>query len=362
MADDVIDDAVAAIFLIFALEDEVSAPQRRREWSRQWLLRRKRLGCYENLLRELSLEDTATYRRWLRMDINTFELLLAKVGPLIRRLDTPFREAIHPGERLAITLRYLATGETQSSLEGNFRVARNTISMIIADVCKAIYKALREDYVMVPKTQEEWCGVANRFQELWQFPNCCGALDGKHVVIRPPPNSGALYHNYKGSFSIILMALVDADMRFIYVDVGRNGRMNDSGVWGSCDLRLSRARRIVENAFGVLSNRWRVCQSPLRHSPDRAGNIVLATVALHNFLRTVQATLPLYTPAEMVDVEDVATGTIREAAWRQDHQPRGVVRIRQRGFSNSRQAKEIRELYTNYFINEGAVSWQWQHS
>ena len=52
----------------------------------------------------------------------------------------------------------------------------------------------------------------------------------ENIVIKPPPNSGSYYFNYKHSFSIVL-AVVDADYKFIYIDVGCNGRVADGGVF-----------------------------------------------------------------------------------------------------------------------------------
>lgn len=78
-------------------------------------------------------------------------------------------------------------------------------------------------YLQVPQTHAEWLVVAQEFKKLWQFLHFVGALDGKHVVIEPPQRSVALFCNYKGSFSIVLMALVDTELNFIFVDVGKNG-------------------------------------------------------------------------------------------------------------------------------------------
>ncbi|XP_042897245.2 uncharacterized protein [Parasteatoda tepidariorum] len=334
--------------------------KKRTLWTKAWRLRRQRLGCYENLLRKLALEDQESYRRFLRMDTESFEYLLERIEPLISRQDTHMRKAIPAGERLAITLRYLATGETQSSIAFQFRVAQNTISGIIPAVCSAIAEVLKEE-MQVPSCPEEWLKISEDFFDKWNFPNCIGAMDGKHISIVPPPNSGSLYYNHKHFNSIVLLALVDANLKFIYVDIGTNGRISDGSVYKKCTLkknieegklnipggqllpgtnlaapfvvvaddafpleehlmkpfpgkslsienrifnyRLSRARRVSENAFGILASRFRVFQTKILTRLVQATKIVMAACSLHNFLRS--RCLNLYAPPSSLDREDL---------------------------------------------------------
>ena len=68
-------------------------------------------------------------------------------------------------------------------------------------------------------------------------------MDGKHIVIKPPPNSGSYYFNYKHSFSIVLVAVADVNYKFMYTDIGCNGRISYGGVYRNCDL----SRALKEN-------------------------------------------------------------------------------------------------------------------
>ena len=72
----------------------------------------------------------------------------------------------------------------------------------------------------VPSSPEEWLTVAEKFESRWQFPNCIGAMDGKHIVMQPPGNSGSYYYNYKHTNSIILMAVAGPNYECLYYDIG----------------------------------------------------------------------------------------------------------------------------------------------
>ena len=141
------------------------------------------------------------------------------------------RKAITADECLSVTLRFLATGHSFSDLEADFKIHRVTISGIVMETCKAIYNFLKDEYLKLPQTTEAWREIAEKTRERWQFPNCIGAADGKHIPIIHPKNSGSDFYNYKGFFSIVLLAIVDYDYKFLFVDVGCQGRISDGGVF-----------------------------------------------------------------------------------------------------------------------------------
>lgn len=73
--------------------------------------------------------------------------------------------------------------------------------------------------------EEEWKKIATDIGIKWNFYNCLGSMDGKHIENRKPPGSGSYYYNYKQTFSIVLMAVVNSKYEFIMIDVGANRRM-----------------------------------------------------------------------------------------------------------------------------------------
>lgn len=181
-------------------------------------------------------------------------------------------------------------------------------------------------------TREHWESIAVGFESKWHFPHCIGALDGKHVVIKKPGKTGSSYFNYKHTCSIVLMAIVDSNYKFVIIDVGSKGRFSDGGIFSTSifskkmrsgtlqlpppkvlplieypmpyvlvgdeafplsenlmrpyprrsvtnnyenkvfNYRLSRARQTVECTFGILAARFRVFRAPFETKIDTVVN------------------------------------------------------------------------------------------
>lgn len=165
---------------------------RQRIWQRAWIGRRSSYGAYDTLMKELREEDQQSFINFLRLKPVMFDDLLQLVTPYIQRQDTQFRKAISPGMRLAVTLRFLATGlynklclymllistfvhffmefantynnkdniynnlfiifptgETYKSLAYLFRIGNNTIGQFVPETCAAIYHVLKGTYMKV---------------------------------------------------------------------------------------------------------------------------------------------------------------------------------------------------------------------
>lgn len=125
----------------------------------------------------------------------------------------------------------MATGEAYRSLKFHFRVPHNSISVAVREVSTAIFTEFKEDVWKRPTTPDQWKEVAEGFSNRWNFHHCIGAIDGKHIAIRKPKNSGSLFYNYKNFFSIVLMAVVDANYSFLWISVGHYGSSSDAGIF-----------------------------------------------------------------------------------------------------------------------------------
>ena len=324
--------AIASLRLRLAVrraQDRRRPQARRRLWVTDVLKRRDDLGEFATLVQELRLNDPTRHLQYFRMNKGAFDLLLARIEGTITRATTNFREPVSASQRLAVTLRYLASGAEFSTLAPSYRLGDSTTRAVVYDTCKAIVDVLGPLYLPEP-TEESWRASEREFRGRWHFPNCVAAIDGKHFNIRAPASSGSEFFNYKHQFSIVLMAAVDAFYNFAYVAVGSAGRESDGGIFRSLRLaerladggmhlpppaplpggrqdiphvivgdeafpllpnlmrpypgrrearmgdrarlfnyRLSRARRISENAFGILVQTWRLFLRPINVAPER---------------------------------------------------------------------------------------------
>ena len=235
-----------------------------------------------------------------------------------------------------------------------------------------------------------------------ECPHAVGALDGKHIAIKKSKKSGSEYFNYKGYFSLVLLALVDADYKFLWVNAGASGSSSDAqifnhsklkrriengtlglpppeplGTWGAkstllpagdytfvlmpwlvkpysrCQLtrekrianyRISRGRRVVENSFGILVKRFGVLLTTMEQRPKVLRDIVLTCVVLHNMLRSHQGAA--VRPPTLADYIQPPQGD------------QGEQRHQENFRNTSREAKHQRDLLKDYFNHVGVLAGQ----
>ena len=182
----------------------------------------------------LELDDPMAYRNFILMPPELFQELEQRLGPEIQRDRSWIRDPLSPGLKLAVTLRHLASGDSYPTFQYAFRVARSTINKFMPEVCDAIIRAYRDEVITCPTSPEDWLEVESIFRRRWNIPH---ALDGKHIPIRCPRWGGSLYHNYKGFHSIVFLALVDGDYKFLWVDLGAAGSSSDAQIFKHSDLR-----------------------------------------------------------------------------------------------------------------------------
>ncbi|CAI6344722.1 unnamed protein product [Macrosiphum euphorbiae] len=158
--------------------------------------RREEVGLFYTLFIDLR-NDENKFFNYFRMSYASFGVLHGQLRDKLQRENTQFRNCIQPVEMLSITLRYLASGCTFTDLHFSYRIGISTASKIVEEVCTAIWCLMREDFIPTP-TKEIWELIASGFENRANFPNCIGDVDGKHIRLTCPLNSGSMYFNYKG--------------------------------------------------------------------------------------------------------------------------------------------------------------------
>ncbi|XP_071632346.1 putative nuclease HARBI1 [Temnothorax longispinosus] len=354
------------------------------------------------------------------MSPTQFENLLCLVTPFITK-QMVIREPISAAERLSLTLRFLASGDSMSSMSYQYLIGLTTISNIIEETCNAIWICLQKKVLPSSLTETEWLNIAHEFEEKWNFHHCVGAIDGKHVLIQCPNNAGSSYFNYKNSHSIVLLAICNANYMFTFVDIGGYGRRSDGGIFKDSiigqkftkkemnlpewepltvngpplpyvlvgdeafqlteyllrpypgrtgltedrtiynyRLIVSRARWTIENTFGIVVSQWRILKRPIICTVDKAMKIVQAIVCLHNWIRHQDLEENQYVTPTMIDQD--GPDEFLPGSWRQEIINSAFKDVTQCGTNNSsRQAAKIREEFCKFFNTEGVIPWQFTH-
>ncbi len=135
--------AALALYLYLELDTKKRKGSKKgRRWSRAWLTRRA-LYTHENLLADLRLTEPKDFKNCLRMDSETFDLLLHLVTPYIQKRDTNMRQAVPASQRLSATLIYCACGLSFARLKFITCISPQSLGIIVIETCDAIIKALR---------------------------------------------------------------------------------------------------------------------------------------------------------------------------------------------------------------------------
>ena len=277
------------------------------------------------------------WKRNFRIGRPTFNFLCIQLSCVLQRREV-VRKPLSVQEKVAITIWRLGTNVEYRSLAHLFGVDLSTVCVTVREVCTAIVNILFQRYIRIP-TGEAAQTVVDGFFHTWGFPQCFGAIDGSHIPILSPTDNPLDYFNRKGWHSIVLQALVDHEYKFMNTNVGWPGSVHDARILAnskvyvkgeSGDLvprgmrcingvdmpivilgdpaylllpwlmkpypatgsvsrkqkkfnyQLSRARMVVECAFGRLKGRWRCLMK--RNDSDLAfvPTIVNACCVLHN--------------------------------------------------------------------------------
>ena len=268
----------------------------------------------------------------------TFLYLCEQLRGDIEPEYTNMRNSISLETRIAVTLWCLATTVEYRTIAHLFGISRSSVCLIVQNTCRAIVRRLMPAYIKFP-SGDALEAVVHGFQQLFNISPCAGAIDGSHIPITPPVLNHTDYYNRKGWYSVILQAVVDHQYLFRDINVGWPGSVHDARVLAHSALfrkaeegtilngqskqiegctipvfligdsaypllkwlikpypendhmteqrrnfnyQLSRARIVVENAFGRLKARWRRLVKKNDVIVKNVRHVIAACCVLHN--------------------------------------------------------------------------------
>ena len=137
--------------------------QKRRWWVRPIQELRAGNGEFDGALQIMRNRDPDYFCSYYRMMPSLFDHLLSLVKHELLKKSP--RDPVSPEERLAITLRYLASGMEQKDVALSFRRGKSTVHNVLKETCKAIWKVLSDKYVKFPTSFDEWTLISKEFWE-----------------------------------------------------------------------------------------------------------------------------------------------------------------------------------------------------
>ncbi|CAH2088338.1 unnamed protein product [Euphydryas editha] len=234
----------------------------------------------------------------------------------------------------------------------------------------------------MPATEEEWLAITYGFENKWNFPHAIGTMDGKHVVLESPINSGNDYDNYKQFPSIVLFALVDENYKFLYVNVGSKGRISDGGLFKNTKLYENLEKRelgipspkilqmpsktevpffiLGDEAFQLNENTIKPYEgTPERGSMERiaSNESCLSNNSSIQLFKKKPCKLPALRTTRIFDTVG-NDGERAQGSWRNEPAPTSLLPLTAIPRRPTIHAKQVRDHLARHFISNGVIAWQ----
>ncbi|KAJ8873947.1 hypothetical protein PR048_024786 [Dryococelus australis] len=288
---------------------------------------------------------------YYRMTQKSFDEMLEVLRPSISKKNTVFRNAITAEARLTITLRYLSTGCTFSSLQYEFFIERPTVGGIVRGTCQAIWTYLK-DVEMPEPAEDMWLDISNKFWSKMNVPNCVGSVDEKHVRCINPVRGGSNLFNYKKFFSVILIAVADSNLRVVAIGVGAYGKEGDCTFKFTITRCLPNTRgnpqpfiMVGDKAFKLSTNLLRPYPAYELDERKRVFNHRLSRCRLY-----------FWAPVQPDFIDDIVRR--RDGINYDDTETHPFMDVNDLGRGERGQGLHIRDNFSKYLVGTGAITFQ----